>query len=81
MMNLETLNGIFSSALVILASVAIQFRNSSKAQRRALRELRDREVEWALYVHSLRTTFAVETGKKPPELPNKLQVVYSNQET
>lgn len=77
-MSLDTLNGVFSSALVILASIAVQFRNSGKAQRRALKELRDREIEWALYTHGLRTVYASDTGKKPPELPDKLRTIYSS---
>lgn len=76
MLNLETLNGVLSSALVILTSIAIQFRNASKAQRRALKSLRDRDIKWALYVHDLRVKYAADTGKEPPTLPDSLLFEY-----
>ncbi len=77
MLSLETLNGVLSSALVVLTSIAIQFRNASKAQRRALKDLRDRDIKWALYVHDLRVMYAADTGKEPPNLPDSLLFQYN----
>lgn len=77
MLNLETVNGFLSSALVVLTSIAIQFRNASKAQRKAVKDLRDRDIKWAIYVHDIRVTYATETGKEPPALPDNLLNPYS----
>lgn len=77
MLNLEAVNGFLSSALVILTSIAIQFRNASKAQRKAVKDLRDRDIKWAIYVHDIRVIYATETGKEPPGLPENLLSPYS----
>lgn len=76
-MNIDTLNGVLSSLLIVLSSIAIQFRNSGRAQAKALRELRDRDIQWALYVHQLRVKFASETGKELPKLPDILSFTYA----
>lgn len=78
-MSIEVISGILSSALVILSSVAIQFKNSAKAQRKALKELRDRDIKWAIYAHNLRSIYALETGKQPPEIPVDLLYEYAQE--
>ena len=70
---------ILTSLWIISTALAVQFRASSKAQRRALRSLRDREIEYGLYVHELRTMLSQE-GHRPPDYPPKLQVDYNDLE-
>ena len=65
---------ILTSLWIISTALAVQLRASGKAQRRALKRLRDRDIMWAIYTHSLRQTYASETGKDPIPVPDKLQI-------
>ena len=71
------INSLVSGSLTMLwvvsTAVAVRLRASSRAQVRALQRLRDRDIEWAMYAHSLRVAFALETGKKPPVIPETLR--------
>lgn len=65
----DVVNGILSSLWVITTAIAVQFRASSRAQRRSLRRLRDRDIKWSIYAHSLRQQYARDTGKEPIDYP------------
>lgn len=65
----DVVNGILSSLWVITTAIAVQFRASTKAQRRSLKRLRDRDIKWSIYAHSLRQQYARDTGKEPIEYP------------
>jgi len=65
---------ILTSLWIVSTALAVQLRAAGKAQRRALKKLRDRDIMWAIYAHSLRQTFAAETGKEPIAVPDKLQI-------
>ena len=65
---------ILTSLWIISTALAVQLRAAGKAQRRALKRLRDRDIMWAIYTHSLRQTYAGETGKDPIPVPDKLQI-------
>lgn len=67
----EALTGALSIVSVAASAVAIHLRASSAAQRKALRQLRDRDIVWALYTHKLREFIALK-GFVPPEYPNDL---------
>lgn len=70
-MSLEALNGLLSAVSIIASAIAVQLRASSRAQRVALRRLRDENIEWALYCHQLREDLAM-SGVRPPEYPKIL---------
>lgn len=76
----DVVNGILSSLWVITTAIAVQFRSAAKAQRRSLKRLRDRDIKWAIYVHTLRSLYARETGKEPPEYPEILDVNTSDED-
>jgi hypothetical protein len=65
---------ILTSLWIISTALAVQLRAAGKAQRRALKKLRDRDIMWAIYVHAIRQQFASETGKEPIAIPDKLQI-------
>lgn len=65
---------ILTSLWIVSTAVAVQMRAAGKAQRRALKRLRDRDIMWAIYTHALRQTYAADTGKDPIPVPDKLQV-------
>ena len=65
---------ILTSLWIISTALAVQLRAAGKAQRRALKRLRDRDIMWAIYTHALRQHFATETGKDPIPVPDKLQI-------
>lgn len=67
-MSQETINGILGSLSIILTGVSVQLSNAGKAQRRALKELRELDIKKSIYIHKLRSKFAEETGKNPPEV-------------
>lgn len=64
---------ILTSLWIISTALAVQLRAAGKAQRRALKRLRDRDIMWALYTHTLRQKYAAETGNDPLPVPDKLQ--------
>lgn len=64
---------ILTSLWIISTAVAVQLRAAGKAQRRALKRLRDRDIMWAVYAHTLRQAYAIETGKEPISVPDRLQ--------
>lgn len=66
-------SGSLTMLWVISTAVAVRLRASSRAQVRALQRLRDRDIEWALYAHDLRRDYALETGNKPPPIPETLR--------
>jgi len=65
---------ILTSLWIISTALAVQLRAAGKAQRRALKKLRDRDIMWAIYTHSLRQQYASETGKDPILIPDRLQI-------
>lgn len=65
---------ILTSLWIISTALAVQLRAAGKAQRRALKKLRDRDIMWAIYTHSIRQLYAAETGKEPIPIPDKLQI-------
>ena len=71
--SVDTVSAFLSALWIITGAVAIQLRASSKAQRKALRRLRDKDVEWALYCHQLRVDLA-NLGVTPREMPTDLVV-------
>lgn len=70
-LSLDTVSTFLSGLWIITAAIAIQLRASSKAQRKALRRLRDKDIEWALYCHQLRVDSA-NAGLTPREMPTTL---------
>lgn len=64
---------ILTSLWIISTALAVQLRAAGKAQRRALKRLRDRDIMWAVYSHALRQLYASETGKDPIPVPDRLQ--------
>lgn len=68
------IQSILTSLWIISTALAVQFRASGKAQRKALRRLRDRDIEWSIYAHELRQKLSSATGKHPPEYPPALLV-------
>ena len=65
---------ILTSLWIMSTAIAVQLRAAGKAQRRALKRLRDRDIMWAIYCHSLRQQYATDTGKDPIIVPDKLQI-------
>ena len=68
------MNSILTSLWIITTAVAVQLRASGKAQRRALRRLRDKDIEWSLYAHNLRQQYTQDTGHRPPDIPKILDI-------
>jgi hypothetical protein len=65
-------NSILTSLWVITTGLAIMLRASAKAQRRALKRLRDKDIAWSIYTHTLRSDYARDTGKSPLDYPDVL---------
>ena len=78
--NFDVVNGILSSLWVITTAIAIQFRSSAKAQRRSLKRLKDRDIKWSIYTHDLRSLYARDTGKEPPDIPQILDITESDED-
>lgn len=76
----DVINGILSSLWVITTAIAVQFRSSAKAHRRLVKRLRDRDIKWAIYVHDLRSLYARDTGKEPPNYPEILDISESEED-
>jgi hypothetical protein len=68
-----------SSTLIIVALTSLWLTTVYVAYKLEKRQadiqmrLQDREVEWLLYTHLLRTEHIRVTGRRPPEIPEKLQ--------
>jgi hypothetical protein len=65
---------ILTSLWIISTALAVQLRAAGKAQRRALKKLRDRDIMWSIYCHALRQIYAADTGKSPLPVPDKLEI-------
>jgi hypothetical protein len=68
------IQSILTSLWIISTALAVQLRAAGKAQRRALKRLRDRDIMWAIHCHALRQMYAADTGKDPIPVPDKLQI-------